>query len=86
MSMHVKNTLASATSEYYNKKIKASIEDQRAFFNVVNKVLHKSQNILSNIVNTDKDKAHCFNNLFSQKISNIHCGSLPVLYRRICYS
>ena len=54
----VKNTLASAKSEYYNKKIKASKENQRTVFSVVNKVLHK----ISNNINSDKDMAHCFNN------------------------
>jgi len=49
----VKNTLASAKSEYYNKKIKASQGNQRTIFSVVNKVLHKSQTVLPNIINSD---------------------------------
>ena len=39
----VKNTLTSAKSEYYNKKIKTSKGNQRTVFSVVNKVLHTSQ-------------------------------------------
>ena len=35
----VKNTLASAKSEYYNKTIKASKGNQRTVFSVMNKVL-----------------------------------------------
>ena len=70
----VKNTLASAKSEYYNRKIKASKGNQRTVFSVVNKVLHKSQTVLPNNINSDKDMAHCFNNFFCQKILNIHSG------------
>ena len=70
----VKNTLASAKSEYYNKKNKASKGNQRTVFSVVNKVLHKSQTVLPNNINSDKDMAHCFNNFFCQKILNIHSG------------
>ena len=36
----VKNALASAKSEYYNKKIKASKGNQMTVFSVVNKVKH----------------------------------------------
>ena len=70
----VKNTLASAKSEYYNKKIKASKRNQRTVFSVVNKVLHKSQTVLPNNINSHKNMAHCFNNFFGQKILNIHSG------------
>jgi len=52
-------------------KIKASKGNQRTVFNVANKVLHKSQTILPNIINSDTDMAHCFNNFFSQKILSI---------------
>ena len=45
----VNNTLASAKSEHYNRKIKASKGNQRTVFSVVNKVLHKSQTVLPNI-------------------------------------
>jgi len=72
----VKNTLASAKCEYYNKKIKASKGNQRTVFSVVNKVLHKSQTVFANNINSDKDMAHCFNNFFCQKILNIHSGFL----------
>ena len=41
----------------------------------MNKVLHKSQTIFPNIINSDKDMAHCFNNFFCQKTLNIHSGS-----------
>ena len=40
----------------------------------LNKVLNKSQTVLPNIINSDKDIAHCFNNLFSENIFNIHDG------------
>jgi len=40
----------------------------------VNKVLHKSQTVLSNIINSDKDMAYYFNNLFCQNVLNIHSG------------
>jgi len=70
----VKNTFASAKSDYYNKKIKACKANQRTVFSVVNKVLHKSQTVLPNNINSDKDMAHCFNNFFCQKILNIHSG------------
>ena len=64
----VKNTLASAKSEYYNKKIKASKGNQKTVFSVVNNVLHKSQTVLLNNINSDKDMAHCFNNFLSKNI------------------
>ena len=38
-SIVVKKTLASAKSEYYNKKIKSSKGNQRGIFSVLNKVL-----------------------------------------------
>jgi len=38
------------------------------------KVLHKSQTVLPNNINSDTDMAHCFNNFFCQKILNIHSG------------
>jgi len=37
-------------------------------FSVVNKVLHRSQIVLPNIINSDKDMAHCINYFFSQKM------------------
>ena len=67
----VKNAHISAKSEYYNKKIKVSKGNHRT---VMNKVLYKSQTVLTNIINSDKDMAHCFNNFFCQKILNIHSG------------
>ena len=70
----VKNTLVSTKSEYCNKKFKASKGNQRTVFSVVNKVLHKSQTVLPNNINSDKDMSHCFNNVFCQKILNIHIG------------
>jgi len=70
----VKNTLASAKSEYYNTKIKASKGNQRTVFNVVNKVLHKSQTVLPNNINSDKHMTHYFNNNFCQKVLNINSG------------
>ena len=42
----VKTTLASAKSEYYNKKIKASKGNLITLFSVVNNVLHKSLTVL----------------------------------------
>ena len=62
-----KNTITSIKSEYYNKKIKISKGNQRTVFSVVNKVLHKSQTVLPNNINSDKDMAHYFNNFFCQK-------------------
>jgi len=56
------NSLASAKSEYYNKKIKAFKGNQRTVFSVVIKVLHKSQTVLPNNINREKDRAHCLNN------------------------
>jgi len=72
----VKNTLASAKLEYYIKYIKASRENQRTIFSVVNKELHKGQSVLPNNINSDKDMAHCFNNVFFQNILNIYDGTL----------
>ena len=88
----VKNTLASPKSEYYNKKIKASKENQRTVFSVMYKVLHKSQTVLPNNINSDKDMAHCFNNFFCQKIlnmkrsSNTSCAvdSMPTWFLKDC--
>jgi len=40
----------------------------------VNKLLHKGQTILPNMINSDKDMAHCLNNFFCQNILNIHNG------------
>ena len=57
----VKNIFASAKFVNYNKTIKASKENQRIVYSVVNKVLHKSQTVLPNNINSDKDMAHCFN-------------------------
>ena len=70
----VKNTLPSAKPEHYNKNIKAFKGNQRTVFSVVNKALHKSQTVLPNNINSDKDMVHCFNNFFCQKILNIHSG------------
>ena len=42
-------------------KIKASKGNQWTVFSVVNKVLHKSQTVLPNNINSDKDMAHYFN-------------------------
>jgi len=67
----VENTLASVKSEYYSKTPK---ENQRDVFSAVNKVLHKSYTVLPIIINSDKDMAHCFNNLFCQKIKKRHDG------------
>ena len=47
----VKNTLASAKSEYYNKKIKASKGNQRTVFSVVNKYYIKVK-LSSQIIST----------------------------------
>ena len=66
-SWSVKNILASAKSEYHNKRNKASKENQGTDFSVVNKVLLKSKTVLRNNINSDKDMAHCFNNIFCQK-------------------
>ena len=63
----VKRTLASAKSEYYNKKVKASKGNERTVFSIVNKVLHKSQTVLPNNINSDQDMAHCFNNFILSK-------------------
>ena len=54
--------------------MKASKGNQRTVFSVVNKVLHKRQTVLSNIINSDKDMAHCCNHILFQKILNIHSG------------
>jgi len=58
-----------------NVIIKASKGNQKTVFNLVNKVLHKSQIVLPNKINSDKDMAHYFNN-FCQKILNIHSSTL----------
>jgi len=58
----IKNTIASDKSEYYNKKIKVSKGNQRTLLSVMNKVLYKSQTVLPNNINSDKDMARCFNN------------------------
>jgi len=60
----VKNTLASAKPEYYNKKIKTTKGNQRTVFSIVNKVLCKSETVLPNNINPDKYMAYCFNNFF----------------------
>ena len=57
-------------------KIKASKGNQRTIFIDVNKVLHNGQTVLPNIINSDKDITHCFNNFFYQKILNIPNGFL----------
>jgi len=49
----VNNTHASAKSEYYNKKIKTSKGNQRAVFDVVNKVLHTSETVFQ-ILSTER--------------------------------
>ena len=64
--IQVKNTLAPAKSEYYYKKIKTCKLNQKSIFSVVNKVLHNTQPVLPNIINSDKYMPHCFNN-FSVK-------------------
>jgi len=64
----VKNTLASEKSEYYNKNIKAFKRNQRTVFSVMNKVLHKSQIVLPNNINSDKDMA------VDRRILHIHDG------------
>jgi len=46
----------------------------KGLLSVVNKVLHKSQTVLPNNINSDKYMAHCFNNFFCTKILNIHSG------------
>ena len=52
----VKDTLASAKSDYYNKNIKASKGNQRTVFSVLNKVLHKSQTVFPNIITSSVKK------------------------------
>ena len=47
------------------------MRNKRTVFSSANKILHKSKTVLPNIINSDKDIAHCFNN-FCQKILNIH--------------
>jgi hypothetical protein len=44
--------------------MKASRENQWAVFIVVNNELHKSVTLLPNIINSNKDMAHCFNNVY----------------------
>ena len=68
--IEVKNTIASAKSEYYNKNTKISKRNQRTVFSVVNKVLSKCQTI----INSDKYMVHCFSNFTCQMIVNIHDG------------
>jgi len=65
--MLVNIPLASGTSEYYNKQIKAFKGNQWTVFGVAKKVLHKSQIVLPNIINPDKVIAHYFNNFFCKK-------------------
>ena len=60
--------------KYKGNQIKASKGNQRIFFSFVNKVLHKSQTVLPNNINSEKDMAHCFNNFFCQNLLNIHIG------------
>ena len=57
-SILVKITLASAKSEYYNTKIKASKENQMTVFCVVINVLYRSQSVLPRIIKSNKDMAH----------------------------
>jgi len=70
----VKNTVAYAKSKYYNKKINTSKGNQMTVFSVVNKVLHKSQTVFRNNINSDRDIAHCFDNFLYQNILNILSG------------
>jgi hypothetical protein len=44
--------------------MKASRENQRAVFSVVNNELHKRVAVLLNTINSNKDMAHCFNNVY----------------------
>ena len=37
----------------------------RIFFNVVNKAIHKNKVVPPNIINSDKERAHCSFNLVS---------------------
>ena len=80
----VKNTLASAKSEYYNKKIKASKGNQRTVFSVVNKVLHKRQIVLPNSIYSDKDMGQRFNfvlNVHDEFPSNPLLPGMPFVER-----
>ena len=63
--IEVKNTLASAKSEYYNKKIKTSKEIKGLFSMLW---------INYYITLPDKDTTHWFNNFFCQKLLSIHAG------------
>ena len=56
--------------------MKASRENQTTVFSVVNNELHKSVTVLPNIIKSNKDMAHCFNNVFCQKIINIYDDTL----------
>ena len=44
------------------------------YFGVVNKVLHKIDNVVPNISSSNKDTAHCVNNIFCKNILNTHNG------------
>ena len=56
------NLNAIAKSEYYSTKIKECQGNQRTIFTFVNKVLlANEQTTLPNIINSDKDMAHCVN-------------------------
>jgi len=57
--------------------------NQRTLFSVVNKALHKSQTVLPNNINSDKDMTHSFNNFFCQKYQIYIIGSISAPYYRV---
>ena len=77
----VKNILVSAKSDYYNEKVKACKRNQRTVFSGVNKALHKSQTVITNIINSNKDRPIDL----CQKILNTHDGFPSSTYHRVCH-
>jgi len=53
--IQVKNVIASAKSENYNTKIKLCKGNEGTVFGIVKKVLHTSQIVFPNIMNTSED-------------------------------
>ena len=72
--LFVRNSMSSAKAQFYNNKIAKCNGDQKAVFNVVNKVLHRKKLVLPNIYDSDGKMALDFNSYFHDKIQKIRDG------------
>ena len=63
-NVHICKFLATVKLQYYNDKINKCKRNQKTVFSVGNELLHLNQAVISEMVKSNKNMAHGFNNFF----------------------